>query len=327
MRAILCTRYGTPDELVLADVASPAPGVGELRIRVGAAGVNYPDLLILQGKYQVRAEPPFVPGFEVAGTVVDVGAEVTHRRVGDRVMALTALGYGAFAEEAIVRAEESVLVPDGVDDVTATALYTAYGTAHHALVDRGRLRAGETLVVLGATGGVGLAAVELGVALGARVIAVARSEEKLALARGAAAKIAYRPGELGAAVRGVAPAGADVCIDLLGGGAFDEMARTMAWDGRLLVVGFTSGVVPKLPVNLPLLKGYALVGVYWGASIARDPAANAARFGALAALLREGKIAPHVGGVYPLARAREALNDLAGRGMAGKLVLTMGEET
>ena len=324
MRAILCTRYGTPDDLVLGEIDRPSLGAGELRLRVGAAGVNFPDLLILQGKYQVRAEPPFVPGFEVAGTVIEIGADVTERRVGDRVMALTALGYGAFAEEAIVRATESVPVPDDVDDATATALYTAYGTAYHALVDRGRLRAGETLVVLGATGGVGLAAVEVGVALGARVIAVARSEEKLALARGATARIAYRPGELGAAVRAIAPAGADVCIDLVGGSAFDEMARTMAWDGRLLVVGFTSGVVPKLPVNLALLKGYALVGVYWGAFVTRDPAANAANFRALAVLLREGKIAPHVGGRYPLARVPEALNDLASRGTAGKLVITIG---
>ena len=221
-------------------------------------------------------------------------------------------------------------MPEGVDDVTATALFTAYGTAYHALVDRGRLRAGETLVVLGATGGVGLAAVDLGLALGARVIAVARSEGKLALARDPAVRIRYRPGTLAEDIRTIAPDGADVCIDLLGGDAFDGMSRTMAWSGRLLVVGFTSGVVPKLPVNLALLKGYALVGVYWSRFVSREPAANARNFATLFALLRDGKIAPHVSGRYPLDRVPQALRDLASRRTAGKLVIAVsapGEAT
>jgi len=327
MKAVLCTHFGPPDELVIGELPAPPMGPDEVRIRVDAAGVNFPDTLILQGKYQLKPPLPFAPGFEVAGTITEVGARVTTRKLGDRVMALTSSGYGAFAEEAVAKAVETVAIPDDVDDATATALYTAYGTAYHALVQRGRLRAGQTLVVLGASGGVGLAAVELGAALGARVIAVGRSEAKLALARarGAAEVIAYEEGTLGARVKALAKDGADVCIDMLGGTAFDAMSRAMAWEGRLLVVGFTSGVVPKLPVNLALLKGYELVGVHWGSFVTRAPAANADNFTELARMLRAGTIRPHIGGRYSLDRVSAALTDLLGRRTAGKLVVIVGE--
>ena len=324
MKAVLCREHGPPDRLAVGEVEPQPLGPGEVRIRVRAAGVNFPDTLIIQGLYQVRPPLPFVPGFEVAGEIVEVGDGVDSTRRGERVMALTSAGYGAFAEHAVARACETVPIPEGLDDATATAFYTAYGTAYHALVQRGRLVSGESLIVLGASGGVGLAAVDVGTALGARVIAVGRSAEKLALAttKGASETVAYVEGTLTQTIRELTGGkGADLCLDTLGGNAFDEMSRAMGWDGRLLTVGFTSGVVPKLPVNLPLLKGYALIGVYWGAFAGRDPETNAENFRSLAAMLSGGRISPHLAARYPMDRAGEALADLLGRRTAGKLVL------
>ena len=241
-------------------------------------------------------------------------------------MALTSSGYGAFAEEAVAIAVEAVPIPNDVDYVTAAGLYAAYGTSYHALVQRGALRPGETLVVLGATGGVGLAAVEIGVALGAKIIAVGRSEEKLAVAkaRGADTVLSYAEENLGRQIKELTGGkGADVCLDTVGGTAFDEMSRAMNWNGRLLVVGFTSGAVARLSVNLPLLKGYQLVGSYWGAFVTRSPEMNAANFRELVNLLRGHRISPYVSATYPMERVADALNDLMSRRTVGKLVLTV----
>lgn len=326
MRAVMCSEYGPPERLTLQDVEVPVLGSDEVRIEVHAAGVNFPDTLIIQGLYQLKPALPFVPGFEVAGVITELGSAVIDRKVGERVMALTSSGCGAFAEVAAAKSANTVLIADGVDFVVAAGLYTAYGTAYHALVQRAALQPGETLVVLGATGGVGLAAVDIGVALGARVIAVGRTQQRLAAARakGAHELVAYGDGDVGRSIKGLTGGrGADVCLDMLGGEAFDQMSRTMNWQGRLLVVGFTSGVIPRLPVNLALLKGYQLVGVYWGEFAARAPRINADNFQQLARLVADGRIHPEVSATYPLERVADALNDLRSRSSTGKLVLTL----
>jgi len=326
MRAIVCSEYGSPEMLAEQDLETPSLLADEVRIRVGAAGVNFPDTLIIQGKYQLKPPLPFVPGFEVAGEITAIGSQVKSHSVGDRVMALTSSGYGAFAEQAVAKAHEVVRVPDGVDDVTATALYTAYGTAYHALVQRGQVCSGETLVVLGASGSVGLAAVEIGVALGARVIAVGRSLDKLRTAqeKGATVILSYSAGDLRSRIKELTNGkGADVCLDTLGGDAFDAMSYSMNWNGRLLVVGFTSGVIPKLPVNLLLLKGYQVMGVYWGSFVTRSPALNAANFEVLARMLKQGQIRPYVSKTYSLDQVGDALRDLSSRNTIGKLVITI----
>ena len=330
MRAIVCNEYGSPDRLAEQHVAIPSLLADEVRIRVGAAGVNFPDTLIIQGKYQLKPPLPFVPGFEVAGEITAIGSQVESHSVGDRVMALTSSGYGAFAEQAVAKAHEVVRVPEGVDDITATALYTAYGTAYHALVQRGQVCAGETLVVLGASGGVGLAAVEIGVALGARVIAVGRSLDKLRIAqeKGATVILSYSAGDLRSRIKELTNGkGADVCLDTLGGEAFDAMSYSMNWNGRLLVVGFTSGVIPRLPVNLLLLKGYQVIGVYWGSFVTRSPEINAANFEVLARMLKQGEIRPHVSKTYSLDQVKDALRDLSSRNTIGKLVITVASRS
>jgi len=325
MKAVVCTELGGPEQLGISEVATPVPGAGEVRVKVGAAGVNFPDTLIIQGRYQARPKLPFIPGFEFAGEIIEVGREVCDRRVGDRIVALTACGYAAFAEQAIARAGDTVLLPHDVSDIVAAAMYTSYGTAYHALIQRGDLRAGQTVVVLGATGGVGLAAVEIAALMGARVIAVGRSGEKLMLARkkGATETIVYPGSELRTIIRDLTKgAGADVCIDMLGGSGFDEMSRAMAWNGRLLTVGYTSGVVPRLAANLPLLNGYQLVGVYWGAFASRAPEDNAANFQVLTGWMAESKIDPDASIVWPMERAAEALQAILNRTTVGKIVLT-----
>lgn len=326
MRAIVCHQLGSPELLAVADMASPVPGSGEMRVRVSAAGINFPDTLIIQGQYQLKPPLPFVPGFEVVGIVEEIGAGVTGFAIGDRVMALTAHGFGGFAEQATVRAVEAVPVPAGLDDIAAAALYSAYGTAFHGLVQRGMVRPGETLVVLGASGAVGLASVELGKALGARVIAVGRARDRLALAasKGADELICYADETFKQDILSLTGgAGADVCIDMLGGAAFDTMSRAMNWGGRLLVVGFTSGDIPRLPTNLPMLKGYSLVGTYWGRFIDRDPAGNRANFDTLAELIAAGKVAPHVDRVVPLEGVPAALRALLNREVGGKIVVAV----
>ncbi|BBF69732.1 NADPH:quinone oxidoreductase family protein [Sphingomonas bisphenolicum] len=324
-KAVLCFEYGPPDTLRVSSVALPPLDPANVRIRVMASGINFPDTLIMLGKYQLRPELPFAPGFEVAGEIIEVGDAAGGWSVGTRVVGLTASGYGGFAEYVDVRGELAVGVPADVDDVTAAGIYAAYGTAYHALVQRGGVKPGQQVVVLGATGGVGLAAVDIASALGAEVIAIGSSATKLelALAAGAKSAIVYVEGELGKQIKSeTAGHGADICIDVTGGKAFAEMSRAMAWEGRLLVIGFTSGEIPVLPVNLLLLKGYSAVGVYWGRFSEIDPDGHVANFEALWRLMAEGRITPHIHKTYPMESAAAALNDLLSRKTAGKLVLT-----
>ena len=277
MKAVLCKAYGPPDSLVVEEVSSPMPGPGEVLISVAAASLNFPDVLIIENKYQTKPPLPFSPGCEAAGVVRDVGSDVSQVNRGDRVMAVT--GYGAFAEEIVVPASRVVPIPPGMDDVTAASFLFTYGTAHHALYDRGQLRAGETLLVLGAAGGVGLAAIDIGKVAGGRVIACASTDDKLALCRahGADATINYATGNLRDEIRRlVGDRGVDVVCDPVGGPYTEPALRSTAWNGRFLVVGFAAGGIPKIPLNLPLLKGCSIVGVSWGGLIGRDPAGYAA---------------------------------------------------
>lgn len=326
MRAVVCDAFGPPRSLSVQSIPVPDLADDEVRIRGHVAGINFPDSLIIKGDYQLKPPMPFVPGFEVSGEIVEIGAKVSDRHVGQRVMALTSKGYGAFAEEVIAKAAEAVRIPNDLDYATATALYAAYGTAFHGLVQRGSLREGETLVVLGASGGVGLAAVEIGKALGAKVIAVSRTRDRAAIAveKGADHPLGYEDDDVRQRVLELTDGrGADVCIDMLGGAPFHAMSRTMAWGGRLLIVGFTTGDIPKLAVNLPLLKGYALVGVYWGPFLAREPETNAANFATLGDWSRDGIVRPHIGGRYPLEKVPDALEDLLSRNTVGKLLIDL----
>lgn len=329
-RAVVCTEYGPPDRLVVESWPTDELGPDEIRIRVGAASVNFPDTLIIQGRYQLKPEPPFVPGFEVAGEASEVGANVTRYRVGDRLMALTRSGYGGFAEEATTDSIHAVAIPDGMDEVTAMAFYSSYGTAFHALVQRGGLRAGETLLVLGAGGGVGLAAVEIGTTLGARVLAAAGAPERLEIARrhGADELIDYLSEDLKERVRALTGGcGIDVCLDSVGGDAFDAASRVMNYGGRLLVVGFASGRIPLLATNLTLLKGYQVVGVWWNRFLEHSPEVNHANFERLFELHRQGALRPRIFRTYPLDQASAALRDVLERRAAGKLVLRMGADS
>jgi NADPH:quinone reductase len=327
MKAVLCKAYGPPESLVVEELPSPTPGADDVLLSVKATGVNFPDVLIIQNKYQVKPPLPFSPGCEAAGIVTDVGSEVAHIKRGDRVMVVT--GYGAFAEEIAVPASRVVPIPDGMDDTTAAAFLFTYGTAHHALCDRGQLRAGETLLVLGAAGGVGLAAVEIGKAAGARVIACASTDDKLAVCRahGADATINYAAGDLRDGIKRVAgEQGVDVVCDPVGGAYTEPALRSTAWGGRFLVVGFAAGEIPRIPLNLPLLKGCSIVGVSWGGFMRREPARYAAGLGELRQWYGEGRLKPHVGRTFPLERAAEALTLMATRGVTGKVVLTVRDE-
>lgn len=322
MRAILCREWGGPDALVVADVPSPRPGAGEVVVDVKAAGVNYPDVLMIRGTYQIRPPLPFTPGVELAGVVREAGSGVTNARAGDAVIASVA--YGAFAEQCAVPAASLLPLPRGIDFAAAAGFTVAYGTAWHALKDRGQLRPGETLLVLGAAGGVGLAAVELGAALGARVIAAASSDEKLAVCRahGAAETINYSTQDLREHLKAiVGPKGVDVVYDPVGGDLSEQALRSVGWRGRFLVIGFAGGAIPRLPANVPLLKGSAIVGVYWGSWLQQEPEASRREMAELAGWLAAGRVRPHVSARYPLARTADAMNALAGRAATGKIVI------
>ena len=321
MRAVRCHELVGPAGLRVDQIADPIPGPGEVVIDVRAAGVNFPDVLVSYGRYQFKADPPFIPGGEVAGTVSAVGAGVTEVVPGDRVAA-TMLA-GAFAERVAVPATMVAKLPASVAFETGAALLLTYATTMHALIDRGRLRAGETLLVLGAAGGVGTAAIEVGKCLGARVIAAASSPEKLAYCRehGADAVIDYKSEDLKERAKVLSSGGVDVVYDAVGGDATEAALRTMAWGGRHLVIGFASGSIPKVPANLVLLKSCELVGVFWGAFAQRSPAENRAHVERLMAWLVEGRIRPHVDAVMPFDRAREALERLERRAVKGKVVL------
>ncbi len=323
MKAVLCKALGPAQNLVLEEVASPVPKKNEILLDVHAAGVNFPDTLIIEGKYQFQPPLPFSPGGEAAGIVSAVGEKVTGHKVGDRVMALT--GWGSFAEQVAVPAYNVLPIPEQMDFTQAAAFGMTYGTSMHALQQRGQLKAGETLLVLGASGGVGLAAVEIGKAMGARVIAAASSAEKLAVAKAAGADelINYSEHSLKDEIKRLTGGnGADVIYDPVGGDLFDQAVRGIAWNGRLLVVGFASGRIPELPVNLALLKGAAVLGVFWGAFAQRQPADNAANFEQLFAWFAEGKLKPLVSQTFPLAEAGAAIDRLGQRQAVGKLVVT-----
>ncbi len=322
MKAMLCKAFGPAETLVLEEVASPEAKKTEVLLEVHAAGVNFPDTLIIEGKYQFKPPFPFSPGGEAAGVVKAVGEKVGHLKVGDRVMALT--GWGSFAEEVAVPGYNVMPIPANMVFPIAAAFGMTYGTSMHALKQRANLQPGETLLVLGASGGVGLAAVEIGKAMGARVIAAASSAEKLEVAKAAGADelINYNDSSLKDEVKRLTNGqGADVIYDPVGGDLFDAAIRSIAWNGRLLVVGFASGRIPELPVNLTLLKGAAVVGVFWGAFAQRQPQDNAANFQQLFAWYGEGKLKPLVSQTFPLPKAAEAIDTLGQRKAVGKVVV------
>jgi NADPH2:quinone reductase len=324
MKAVLCTQFGPPETLVVEELPSPRPGAGEAVVSMKAASINFPDVLIIQNKYQFKPPLPFSPGSEMAGVVKEVGKGVRNVRPGDRVIAFTT--YGAFAEEVKVEAGRLVPIPEGMDFVTASAFLLTYGTSEHALRDRGALKKGETLAVLGAAGGVGLAAIEIGKALGAQVIACASSADKLAVCRehGADALVNYAAEDLRERIRELTGGrGVDVIYDAVGGPYTEPALRSAAWRGRLLVVGFAAGEIPRIPLNLPLLKGCAIVGVFWGEFARREPRAFAESIAQLGAWYREGRLRPHVSQTFPLEKAAEALRLMAARQVKGKVVLTV----
>ncbi|MBI6683429.1 NADPH:quinone oxidoreductase family protein [Pseudomonas viridiflava] len=324
MKALLCKAFGPASTLVLEDIPAPDIKKNEILLDIHAAGVNFPDTLIIEGKYQFKPPFPFSPGGEAAGVISAVGENVTHLKPGDRVMALT--GWGSFAEQVAVPNYNVLPIPESMDFTIAAAFSMTYGTSMHALKQRANLQPGETLLVLGASGGVGLAAVEIGKALGARVIAAASSAEKLEVAKNAGADelINYTDTSLKDEIKRLTNGnGADVIYDPVGGDLFDQAIRAIAWNGRLLVVGFASGRIPELPVNLALLKGASVVGVFWGSFAQRQPQDNAANFKQLFAWFEEGKLKPLVSQVYPLERAGEAIDALGGRRAVGKVVVSL----
>jgi len=312
-----------PDGLVLEEVPGLVPDTGQVLISVQACGVNFPDTLIIQGKYQFKPDLPFCPGGEVAGVVKKLGPDVHSLKVGDRVIAFST--WGGFAEELVVDQSRTVMISDKMDFERASAFILTYGTSYHALKDRALLRAGETLLVLGASGGVGIAAIQLGKALGATVIAAASNAEKLSVCKqnGADHLINYSENDLLQSVKEITQGrGVDVVYDPVGGSFSEKALRDMSWGGRFLVVGFASGEIPKVPLNLPLLKGCSVVGVFWGEFTKREPELNRKNNQELMDLFDQGKISPHIHKVYPLERAGEALNELLQKRVIGKVVLS-----
>jgi len=324
VKAVVCREYGPPESLVFEEIPSPEPGPGEVVIAVKAASVNFPDVLIIENKYQIKPPLPFSPGSECSGVVQAVGADVRRVKPGDRVMAVTT--YGSFAEQVKTDEWRVLSIPTGMDFETAAAFTLTYGTSDHALADRAALTKGEVLLVLGASGGVGIAAIEIGKALGARVIACASSQDKLQVCRehGADEAIDYAHEDLrkriGVLTEGK---GVDVVYDAVGGAVTELALRSTAWRGRLLVVGFASGEIPRIPLNLALLKGCSIVGVFWGDFARREPGRFAERIQQLGEWHRQGLLRPHISETLPLAKAAEALTRLASRQVKGKLVLTV----
>jgi NADPH2:quinone reductase len=324
MKAIVCNAWGLPDTLVIEELPDAVTnlGPGQIAIEIRAAGVNFPDVLIIQNKYQFKPALPFIPGSELAGIVLAVGEGVTRYKAGDRVIAFSA--QGAFAQQIVLPASAVMAMPAGMDFDIAAAITLTYGTSHHAVIDRAQLKAGETMLVLGAAGGVGLAAIEIGKALGARVIAAASSPEKLAVCRahGADVTINYSTEDLRSAIKAALDGkGPDVIYDPVGGIYTEPAFRSIAWRGRYLVVGFANGEIPALPLNLMLLKGASLVGVFWGEFAKREPQANQAAMQQLMDWLADGTIKPHISGRYPLAETAQALNAMAARKVTGKVVI------
>jgi NADPH2:quinone reductase len=324
MKAALCKTFDGPEAIVIEDIPTPEPGPGEVRVRVKAVALNFLDTLICRGKYQYKPALPFSPASELAGVVDKLGADVAGLKVGRRVCGFT--GWGCAREFAIVKASAMVPVPDGVSDEVACGVNVTYGTAMHGLVDRGHLQAGEWVAVLGASGGAGLAAVELAKLLGAKVVAAASSAEKLAVckARGADVLVDYSSGDLKQLLRDATGGpGPDVIYDCVGGDFAEPALRAINWMGRYLVVGFAAGTIPKIPINLTLLKSCDIVGVFWGENAAREPAPHAANVARALGWVAEGKLAPHTHAVLPFDKIREAIAMLDRREVTGKLVLTV----
>ena len=325
MKAILCKEYGPAEKLVIEDVPSPEVKGHGVKVRVKAAGLNFPDTLIIEGKYQLKPNMPFSPGGEMSGDVIGVGDKVSRFKVGDRVAGLT--GYGAFAEEVVVPEQNLLPIPEGMSDEKAAAFTMVYATSYYALKQRANLQPGETLLVLGASGGVGLATVELGKAMGAKVIAAASSADKLAVAKAAGADelINYSEEPLKDAVKKHTKSkGVDVIYDPVGGDFTEQALRAMAWNGRHLIVGFAAGEIPKIPANLTLLKGCSVVGVFWGSFTQREPEASAQNMMELMKLYAEGKIDPQISEVFEFEDYAKALGALTERRATGKVVLKVG---
>jgi len=322
MKAVRCNQHGGPELLTVEDIAAPVPKAGEVLVSVKAAGVNFPDALIIQNKYQFKPALPFTPGGELAGVVIAVGDGVTRVRVGDAVIGFT--GWGAFAELAVLPAEGLIPMPEGMPFEIAGSFLMTYGTSWHALKDRAQLQAGETVLVLGAAGGIGIAAIEIAKALGARVIAAASSTEKLQIcrAKGADETINYSYEDLRERVKALTGGrGVDVVCDPVGGKFTEPALRSLAWRGRLLVIGFADGEIPRLPLNLPLLKGCAIVGVFWGDFLKREPDAAAADLRELLRLYAQSSIASLVSLRCPLEGAGGAIEALMKRKVMGKAVV------
>lgn len=322
MQALMCEEHGPPESLKLRNVPIPSPREGEIQIRVHAAGLNFPDSLIIQDKYQFKPDLPFTPGGEFAGIVTAVGPGVDRFRIGDRVAALA--NWGGFAEYAVAEANRTTLVPDSMDLETASIFAFAYGTSHYAFKQRAALQAGETILVLGASGGVGLAAVEVAKAMGARVIAGASSDEKLAIANdhGADELVNYTAQDLKSTVKQLAgKGGVDVIYDPVGGSLADAAFRTIAWEGRYLVIGFAAGGIPAVPFNLPLVKGASIVGVFWGDFVSRAPNIHHANMNELYALHAGAKLEPHISARHDLADGAKAIRSIMERKVTGKVVI------
>jgi NADPH:quinone reductase len=323
MKALVCEAYGSVDDLVYRDMPNPVAGPGEVLVAVKAIGVNFPDGLLVEGKYQARPECPFAPGSEISGDVISVGQGVDQFALGDRVLSLTT-SFGAYAEKIVIPASVVHKIPKPMSYETGAALLAATGTAHHGLRQRGQLKAGETLVVLGAAGGTGIAAVQIGKAIGAKVIAACSTEEKLAFAKsqGADEGINYTKQDLKQAIKELTGGqGADVVYDPVGGDAFDACSRSMAWNGRLLVVGFASGRIPELPVNLTLVKGYSVLGVFWGAFTLKQLEDHAANMRELFQWFEDGKVVPVIDAEFALKDGIQAIKKVTGRNVMGKVII------
>lgn len=322
MKAVLCKSLDGPEHLVVDDVPEPEPGAGEVLIKVTAVALNHFDTLITRGKYQTKPDCPFSPGGEIAGVIEQVAAGVQGLAPGQRVMAY--LGYGGAREKIVVSAGHVTRIPHGVTDAAAASVPIAYGTALHGLKDRGRLQPGEMVAVLGAAGGAGLAAVEIAKLMGGKVIAVASSDKKLAVCKthGADVLINYAEGDLKQALREASGGnGVDVIYDCVGGEASEPALRALAWQGRFLVVGFASGAIPKMPLNLLLVKGVDMAGVFWGEAAKRDPEAHRRNMDQLLTWVAEGKLRPHIGHTFPFAEAAQAIGVLDRREAQGKVIL------
>ena len=323
MEAIVCSEFGPVENLSIQELPDPAPSAGEVLIHVNAVGVNFPDTLLVRGLYQVKPALPFAPGIECAGTVAALGEGVEGFSVGDRVAAMSPR-FGTYSGAVTVPASHAYAIPGGLDFDHAGAMLCAHGTAYHALVQRAALRPGETLLVTGAAGGTGLAAVQIGHALGAHVIAACSSEDKMRIAKQHGADIAIHTGEndVREAVKSLTGgAGADVIFDPVGGDLAQSLARSTAWNGRWLVIGFAEGAIPKIPLNLPLVKGYSIVGVFWGSFCHHDPAQAQANHRELFDMAAGGSVKPHLHAVMPLKEATEALSQIERREVRGKIVL------